>query len=100
MSKIAEYFGADIISKIGEKEQLEIRKILRDYYTYKFLEKGRNEIDLIKMLFDEDLSIEEISSRVNMSERQVRRRRDKYVTFFLKVICLYLENNSNNLTEN
>jgi len=92
LSKITEYIDKKIASKIGEKEEFEIRKIVREYYSLKEIETGFNETDIIRMLFIDELTIEEIAAKLNMSTRQIRRKKEKYLNFLIKVIYLYLKN--------
>lgn len=102
MTNFYNYIDKNISDRIGEEEMKDIRKIISDYYYLKVLEYGVFEVDLIKLLFDEDLSLEEISRRTNLSTRQIRRRKDRYIDFFIKIIYRYfglLENNTSVLIE-
>lgn len=92
MSNIINYLDKEIVKKLDDKSTNEIREILRKYYELKSLDRGKSEIELILMIFEDNLSLEDIAARVNLSTRQVRRKRDHYISFFTKVIESYFKN--------
>jgi hypothetical protein len=92
LPKVTEYLDPDIASRLTAEDKKEIINIIRNYYTLKEMECGVGETEILTMLFIDYLSVEEVSARINLSARQVRRRRAKYLNFIIKVIYNYLEN--------
>lgn len=91
MPKLNDYLDNSIVNRIGEKEREELKSCVINYYTLKEVELGKNEIELIVMLFDTELSVEEISRRTGVCARQIRRKREKYIDFFIKLVYRYFE---------
>lgn len=91
MLKIMNYVNIRLQNELTEQDIEKIKKIIIDYYTLKEIENDINELDLISMLFVQELSIIEISSRIGLSTRQIRRRRNKYIDYFIKIVDKYVK---------